>query len=57
MQIIIGLFVGDSRYGIHYKQLAAVFGRLDNPILEIGAYKPACFMSAKRYSPSAAVGF
>ncbi|MGI8788451.1 MAG: MBL fold metallo-hydrolase [Pyrinomonadaceae bacterium] len=47
-------FGGDSGYGNHYKELAALFPKIDFFLVGIGAYKPIWFMKANHNSPEEA---
>lgn len=47
-------FGGDSGYGIHYRELAEVFPKIDYFLVGIGAYQPNWFMKANHNSPSEA---
>ena len=47
-------FSGDSGYGNHYKELGALFPKIDYFIVGIGAYKPIWFMKANHNSPQEA---
>ncbi len=44
-------FGGDSGYGNHYKELAALFPKIDFAILGVGAYEPRWFMQPNHNSP------
>lgn len=48
-------FGGDSGYGAHYKELAALFPTIDFAILGIGAYEPRWFMQPNHNSPDDAM--
>jgi L-ascorbate metabolism protein UlaG (beta-lactamase superfamily) len=48
-------FGGDSGYGSHYKELAALFPKIDFAILGVGAYKPRWFMQPNHNSPDDAM--
>ncbi|MFN6037264.1 MAG: MBL fold metallo-hydrolase, partial [Bacteroidota bacterium] len=48
-------FMGDSGYGIHFKQIASVFPNPDYCLMGIGAYKPEWFMGPSHLSPFNAV--
>lgn len=45
-------FGGDSGYGHHFSQTAALFPRLDYAFLGIGAFAPVWFMQSNHMSPS-----
>ncbi len=47
-------FGGDSGFGSHYKDLAALFPKIDFFIVGIGAYKPIWFMKANHNAPDEA---
>lgn len=47
-------FGGDSGYGNHYKELAALFPKIDYFIAGIGAYKPVWFMHPNHNAPEEA---
>ena len=47
-------FGGDSGYGSHYKDVAALYPEIDYAILGIGAYEPEWFMEDNHSSPSKA---
>ena len=49
------LFGGDSGYGSHYKDFAALFPEIDCAILGIGAYEPRWFMKANHANPADAL--
>ena len=44
-------FGGDSGYGSHYKETAALFPNIDIAILGIGAFEPEWFMQSNHSSP------
>ncbi|MDQ6785369.1 MAG: MBL fold metallo-hydrolase [Acidobacteriota bacterium] len=48
-------FGSDSGYGSHYKDLAALFPKIDVAILGIGAYSPRWFMKPNHSSPEDAL--
>ncbi|MCA1622932.1 MAG: MBL fold metallo-hydrolase [Acidobacteria bacterium] len=48
-------FSGDSGYGSHYKETAALFPEIDYFLIGIGAYKPRWFMEPNHNSPEDAV--
>ncbi len=48
-------FSGDSGYGSHYKEMAAVFPEIDYFIIGIGQYEPRWFMEPNHNSPSDAI--
>lgn len=47
-------FSGDSGYGSHYKELAALFPKIDYFIVGIGAYSPRWFMKPNHNAPEEA---
>ncbi len=47
-------FSGDSGYGSHYQELAALFPKIDYFIVGIGAYKPIWFMKPNHNAPAEA---
>lgn len=47
-------FGGDSGYGEHFKETAALFPHIDYAFLGIGAFAPVWFMRSNHMSPSAA---
>jgi L-ascorbate metabolism protein UlaG (beta-lactamase superfamily) len=47
-------FGGDSGYGNHYKELAALFPKIDFFIVGIGAYSPRWFMKPNHNAPEEA---
>lgn len=47
-------FSGDSGFGSHYKELAALFPKIDFFIVGIGAYKPIWFMKSNHNAPEEA---
>jgi L-ascorbate metabolism protein UlaG (beta-lactamase superfamily) len=47
-------FGGDSGYGSHYKDVAALYPEIDYAILGIGAYEPEWFMEDNHSSPTKA---
>ena len=47
-------FSGDSGYGGHYKELSALFPKIDYFLIGIGAYKPLWFMHPNHNSPQEA---
>lgn len=47
-------FSGDSGYGKHYAELAALFPKIDLFLIGIGAYKPLWFMHPNHNSPEEA---
>lgn len=49
------LFVGDSGYTAHFKEIAARFGPFDLAAIPIGAYEPRWFMHPHHLSPQEAV--
>lgn len=48
-------FSGDTGYGSHFTEAAALFPRIDIAIIGVGAYKPLWFMSPNHISPDDAV--
>ncbi len=48
-------FSSDSGYGSHYKELAALFPKIDFAIVGIGAYSPRWFMNPNHISPEDAL--
>src|SRR5438445_5989852 len=49
------LFVGDSGYGPHFREIAARLGPIDLALLPIGAYEPRWFMQDIHMNPVEAV--
>ncbi len=49
------LFGGDSGFGSHYKEIAALFPEIDYALIGIGAYEPRWFMQANHNNPADAV--
>ncbi|MEJ7861254.1 MAG: MBL fold metallo-hydrolase [Pyrinomonadaceae bacterium] len=45
-------FGGDSGYGVHYRELAEFFPKIDYFIVGIGAYEPRWFMKPNHNSPA-----
>lgn len=45
-------FAGDSGYGPHFKEIAAVFPNIDIAMIGMGAFKPEWFMGPSHTSPS-----
>lgn len=48
-------FSGDSGYGSHFKEAAALFPNLDYSIIGVGAYKPEWLMEGNHISPQNAL--
>ena len=49
------LFGGDSGYGSHYQEIAALFPEIDYAILGIGAFEPRWLMESNHASPADAL--
>ncbi len=49
------LFGSDSGFGSHYKEIAALFPKIDYAIIGIGAYQPRWFMQANHNNPADAM--
>ena len=48
-------FGGDTAYGNHFKEVAALFPKIDVALLGVGAYKPSWLMTHVHISPQQAV--
>lgn len=48
-------FGGDTGYGGHFRETAALFPNIDVAMLGVGAYKPSWFMAPNHMSPQEAV--